>query len=189
VPAALDVLLSRVVRQPLGTEDALCDALAAHLRSLDEAVLVREDRGDRKRPDLALPDRGIELEVKYWRPIRSGYNRPMSQQFGQLLGDVAKLARSTVSECWCVLFTDQAGFTHLVNKKLLPVTVGQKKGISPRLVDALPDVARRGAISAGDWLGVSATCRWLRNHHALKGVGWLIERNEAIDSDRARARS
>lgn len=184
----LDVALDRFAEtaesSQIHTEASLCDLIAQALRDmipLDSHQVIREYPLDGKRVDIWVPAYACAIEVKFHREVRSGANRPLTMQFGQLLADIRKLAgMSAARQRALVLITDASGLTHLENKGLLPTSTTVKK-LGPKHIATLPDSARRPVEFEGPWIPVRVTRVWKRR---VRGAGqafaWEVEPIEEI---------
>ncbi|MEK7252561.1 MAG: hypothetical protein AAB198_04860 [Actinomycetota bacterium] len=179
----LDVVLDHfaevVESNPIHTEAAMCDLIAQAFRDtvpLDPHQVVREYPLDGKRVDIWVAAHACAVEAKFHREVRSGVNRPLTMQFGQLLADIRRLAGATAArQRALVLITDASGTTHLENKALLPTSTTVKT-LGPKHIATLPDSARRPVEFEGPWIPVRVTRVWKRR---VRGTGqafaWEIE--------------
>jgi hypothetical protein len=165
-----------------GSEAGVREVLAQSCREalrLNPSEVEVEAAWGAKRLDLRVSRPKMVFELKYQRAIPSGRNRPMTAQFGQLLGDVRKLATvDDGSEQVLVLVTDTAGRTHLLNKGLLPATIGARTIREPEVL-ALAQSAARPAVAAGRWIDVevSLVSREARiGSEGLEMLAWTVSR-------------
>lgn len=161
------------------SEAGVRDLLSAALRTaleLDRAEVVVEARVGRKLLDIWVPSLRLAIEVKYHRRIPSGWNRPMTQQFGDLLADVRKLAAYSEAQArLLVLVADEPGVTHVQNKGLLPIRDPSRRSIRAADVEGLASTARRRVAAEGPWLDVSLRRVWHdRLAGGLQGFAWEI---------------
>ncbi len=161
------------------SEEAVRQDLAVALRSalnLPTGSIEYEHRVEAGWVDLWVPPLRLAIEVKFHRPIPSGYNRPMTQQYGELLGDCNKLASADAAERLLVLVTDRAGATHVANKGLLPTsTVGGPKAIGLSEIERLaPSAGRRFLGSAGRWIPMSVKLVWRASSGSWTFFAWRV---------------
>jgi hypothetical protein len=118
------------------------------------------------------------IEIKYHKPIPSGHNRPMTQQYGALLADARKLASDNrLSERYLVLITDRPGYTHVVNRNLLPTSYDRSKPITGAKVRGLAATASGRATGSGDWIDVEVHMIWQSKAFGpdrMSGFAWSL---------------
>lgn len=181
LPPALDLFTHKVREHLPSTEAAVRDLLAQAIRESEGIGLPDvevEASSGRKRIDIVVHPSAAGLEIKYHRPIPSGRNRPMTQQYGALLGDVRKLADDPeLSERYVFLLTDRAGYTHIVNKNLLSTAWDREKPITASKIRGLAQTANRSATAGGPWIDVLTRMIWhskIVGPDRLTGVAWMV---------------
>jgi hypothetical protein len=160
------------------SEEGVRQELAAGLRShldLPPRSIEFDYPSGANRLDLWVTPMRLAVELKFHRPIRSGYNRPMTQQYGALLADCNKLASVDAADRLLVLVTDRAGTTHVANKKLLPIQ--QEAG--PRLLETmdiehLAPTARGIVQFTGPWISMSVDLIWRASRDPWSFFAWRI---------------
>lgn len=164
-------LRNSVPRDEAELRDGLADCLRANG---GETVTVERPHGQ-KLVDVWVGERTWAAEVKYHRGAAGG--RPLTQEYGQLLADVAKLQRmSEPRQRLLVLLTDQAGDVHLRNKELLPVNEPTARRITSQDVGALAAYARGPAIAESAWSSVDVQVVWDEALAGeLHGYAWTVE--------------
>ena len=169
--------------------DLLTDFLRETLE-LGRGEVCIEQRIGGKLVDVWVEPIRLAVEIKYHRPIPSGRNRPMTQQFGALLADIRKLALlPNAATRVLFLLSDGAGLTHITNKDLLPISDTGHRVITAADIAGLAASARGPAEAEGEWRRVRVVRVWHRKlHFGLTGVAWLVEPAEAVDSERSLAR-
>ena len=179
---SLDLLDQKLRDHSPSTEASIQGLLAETIREVEDLphnqVEIEASSGS-KRLDILVRTSAAGIEIKYHRPIPSGTNRPMTQQYGALLADARKLvADQTLQERYLVLFTDRDGLTHIKNKNLLPTTWDRKKPITSPKIRGLAQTASRAATSAGEWIDLTAQMIWQARNvgpDRLTGLAWSVE--------------
>jgi hypothetical protein len=161
------------------SEESVRECLANGLRAgldLPSRSISFERASGRGRIDLWIEMERLAVEVKFHRPIPSGYNRPMTQQFGALLADCRKLAAADAADRFLVLVSDRTGATHIANKAMLPLSPSaQPRVIAAADLSALPETARRFAMQGGSWITLSVQLVWRGVGGPWSFLAWRIE--------------
>lgn len=137
------------------------------------AVVFEWPRGT-KRIDLWVPPLDLAIEVKYRRPIPSGYNSPATQLFGQLLADFNKVAELDAANRLVLFVSDAPGMTYLRNSGLLPLSVDDSGLLTTRKVQSLPKTASAQAFSAGEWRDLEAKLLWMEQRAGWNLLAWVV---------------
>jgi len=162
------------------SEAGVREILAASFReamALRPADVEVESALGRKRIDIWVAPVMAAIELKYFREIPSGANRPMTADFGSLLADLRKLATvERAEDRVLVLVSNVSGMTHLANKNLLPVRLVEPKLISAEAVSVLAQSARGPAVSQGPWIPIEVRRIWHepRVGNGLTGLAWKV---------------
>lgn len=157
-----------------GVRQDLAVALRSALGQPADSIQYEHPSGA-SRIDLWVAPSRLAIEVKFHRPIRSGHNRPLTQQYGALLADCRKLASADAADRLVVLVTDKAGATHMANKDLLPSSTGG----GPRLVgtmeiEKLPATAVGFLSYSGPWIPISVELIWRTSGGPWTFFAWRI---------------
>jgi len=162
-------------------EGAIQDLLALAIgeaEDLEPSRIEIEAASGGKRIDIVVRPSAAGIEIKYHRPIPSGHNRPMTQQYGALLADAQKLAADeSLNERYLVLLTDREGLNHISNKNLLPTAWDRDKPITAPKIRGLAQSARTNAEANGPWIDIAARLIWQARAvgpDRMTGLAWSI---------------
>lgn len=173
-------LTSLIEKQGLPpTESDLCKLLVAAIRTagmLPEESVSREYAAGSRWVDIWVVPSKTAIEVKYERPIPSGRNRPLTQQFGHLLSDFNKIRQIEASTRVVLLIADRAGASYLrkSGRSVLPLLMGDERRIDPSVIAALPQTAQRWALIQGRWSPLMARFIWRSRIGSLEGLAWAV---------------
>jgi hypothetical protein len=172
IAAALDTFGQRLEQSVSPSDErAVVMQLAAALG--EQTTVEFEHPFPQGKVDLYVPAVDAAIEVKYHRPIPSGGNRPMTQDFGAVLNDIRRVGQGGFTTGIVVLLTDRSGRNHIVNRQLLPWRLPHTVTITESNIRSLAQVAQRNAIPQGEtWVDVEVRRIWTYQVGRIYGIAW-----------------